>query len=376
MKNFFKYAVVVVALIFAVPAVSSAMSFRISDNPSIGSSEAVAGDMYIMGGNVTSAGNVDGDLVVGGANIVVSGNVGADLAVGGGNITVLSNVGDDARIGGGTVVVAGKVGGDLIVGGGQVTVSGSGVSGDAVIGGGNVRLDASVAGDLLVGGGDVYINSQIGGDVKIEADKVTLGKDALIFGNLTYKSKAEMVKEDGAVVNGTVDFKLLTSKAVSPKSSGIFSGFLVWKFLTLLVCALVVGLVFRRYSKEIAVLAVQRPWFELGRGLVAVVIIPIVSILLFAIAIAAPLGIVGLLGFAIMMIFACILSPVILGSVVYRYFSKRELEISWKSILLGVFLHTLLGFVPFVGFLAQMLLALLALGAMLALKMRIAKEWR
>lgn len=375
MKKFFKYLVVI--LIIAVPVMSLAMEFRAGDQPSVKQSEKITNDVYMGGSSVTSAGSITGDLIAGGGSVVVSGDVSGDVMAGGGNVSILSNIGDDVRVGGGTIIVQGKVGGDLIIGGGQVNVSGPGIGGDMTIGGGNVRIDAPVTGNLLIGGGNIYINAPIGGNVKIEADKVTLGSAAIISGNLTYKAKQELVKEEGAVVNGEISFTPRAEKRIHPAALvAIFSAFLLWKFFALLACALLVGMVLRRYSMEVVTLATGRPLFEIGRGLLVVIVMPIVSILLFVTLVGIPFGILGLIGFVAIMLFAWILTPIILGSVVYRYFSKKELEVSWKTILLGVLLYTVLGFIPFLGWLAQCLLMLLTLGAMVAFKLRIVKEWR
>lgn len=375
MKTIFKY--ILIASVFLIPVVSLAAEFRTGENPSTGKDEVIANDLYIAGGSITSAGKINGDLVIGGGNIVISGDIKEDLTIGGGNISIFSNVGDDIRVGGGTIIINGKIGGDLIVGGGQVTISGPGINGDMAIGGGNIRIDAPIIGDLLIGGGNVYINAPIGGNVKINADKITLGKNAIISGNLNYKSSEEIIKEDGAVIKGVVDFELIKKGSVPSKVlAGIFSVFLLLKFLSLLVCALVVGLLLQRYSKEIITKAIKRPLLELGRGIIVMILIPIISLLLLITVIGIPFGILGLLGFIIMMLFAWIIAPIILGSVVYRYFSKKELEISWKTILLGVVIFILVGLIPFIGSLVRALLILITLGVITAFKLQVIQKWR
>jgi hypothetical protein len=65
------------------------------------------------------------------------------------------------------------------------------------------------------------------------------------------------------------------------------------------------------------------------------------------------------------------------GSLAYKWMLKSaEYEISWKTILLGVAIYTLLGFIPFVGALAKCILFLIALGSMMKIKWAVAKEWR
>ena len=377
MKKVFAY--VLVLAMFAVPLLSYAAEFRAGEQASIGKNEKIVNDVYIAGGSVTSAGGVTGDLVTAGGNVLISGDVGADLIVGGGNVTILSNVGDDLRAGGGTVILNGKVGGDAIVGGGQVTVGGPGIGGDLVIGGGMILVNAPVDGNLTAGGGSVYINAPIKGDVKIEAEKVTLGSGAVISGNLTYKSTKELIKEDGAVVKGKIDFEQKVSKKmdISPAVFvALFGAIALWKFFALLASALVVGLLLKRYNKEIIRFATERPLFELGMGVVVMIVVPIISIFFFVTLVGIPFGVISLLGFAILMLFAWIITPIILGSVVYKYFTKREYEVSWKTIILGVLLYCVLGLVPFFGSLAQTLLMWITLGSMCAFKMKVIKEWR
>lgn len=370
---------VIVLAMFVMPLVSNALEFRGGEQPSVSKNEKVANDLYMGGGSVTSAGSIKGDLVTGGGNILISGDVGGDLMAGGGNISIISDIGDDVRVGGGTVVLSGKVGGDLIVGGGQVNISGAGVGGDAVIGAGNLSIDAGVAGNVYIGGGNVYINAPIGGNVKIEAEKVTLGSSAVISGTLTYKAKNELTKEAGAVVKGEVKFEPIKNKNknISPFAvAAIFSAVIVWKFFALLACALLVGLMLRKFNKEIAQFAVKRPFFELGRGVLVMVAMPIISILFFVTIVGIPFGVAGLLGYALIMLFVWVISPIVLGSVLYSYLFKKEIEISWKTILLGVIVYSLLCLIPFVGWLVQMLLMFITLGSLVALKLQIAKEWR
>jgi len=375
MKKILGY--VLVSIMFILPTISFAAEFKTGENVSVGINEKIINDVYLTGASITSAGNVTGDLFTIGGNAVISGDVSADVIAGGGNITILSDIGDDLRVGGGTIVIGGKIGGDLLVGGGQVTVSGAGVGGDVAIGAGTLRIDAPIKGDLLIAGGDVYINTTIGGDVKIEAEKVTLGSGTIISGNVTYKSTKEMIMEEGAIIKGTIDFQPISKKSVSPFAFlAIFSTLFLVKFLTVLACALLIGLGLRRYIKDILNLATKNIFTKMGRGFMFIIIMPILSLFLLATVIGIPFGILGILGFIIVMIFSCIITPIILGSVVYGYFSKRELEVSWKTILLGVLLYMILGIIPFIGWLAQTLVMFTVLGSVVTFKWQIFKQFK
>jgi len=379
MKNILGIALLL--LIATSPVVSTAASFRSGQQVSLSTTESINENLYVAGGTITSAGAVVGDLLVAGGTIIVSGPVSADLAAAGGSMTLTAPVGGDARIVGGTIVLSSSVGGDLVVAGGTVTVGGTGIKGDTAIAGGTVSIDAPIEKDLDIRGGSVYINGPIAGSVTIDAETLTLGKSAVISGDLTYKATKEMTKEDGAVVRGKITFEPRPSRMPDAKESSaafaaIVSAWLFGKFLMLLVSALVIGLLLRRYSTEIVTRATARPLLELGRGLLAIIALPVVSILLLVTVIGIPFGVLGIIGFFAVLIFTWMVTPIVVGSALYTYSSKKPYEVSWKTILLGVVVCSVLSLIPVFGGLAQSLLSLLTLGAMVSLKSEILKQWR
>ncbi|MDO8576009.1 MAG: hypothetical protein Q7R90_01710 [bacterium] len=363
-----------------IPVVAFAAELRIGESPSFSSSETVQKDLYLAGGNVTSSGKVTGDLGIGGGNILVNGPVSQDLFVGGGSITIVADVGDDLRVAGGNIILSGKVGNDLVAAGGQTSISGGGVGGDVLWAGGMLRVDAPVGGNMQLAGGEVVINSRVRGNVSFKGQKLILGKDAVIDGNLDYSAQKEATMEAGAVVKGKTNFEQL--KNVVPKTSGkgiiaILSLLFLGKFLSLLVFALAFGLFFRRYAALLVDNAVAQPLLETGRGLIILIVLPVVSIMLLVTLIGVPLGILGLIGFAALLLVASPLAAIIVGSVVHKWmFKPAEYQIVWQTILLGVAVYTLLGLIPVLGGIVKFVLILLAIGSMMKIKWDMAKEWR
>ena len=362
-----------------VPVVALAAEFRAAEQISLPATQSIKDDLYIAGGAVTSAGNVSGDVVAGGGNVLVSGTIGADLTAAGGTVTVLADVADDVRVAGGNILIQGKVGDDLLVGGGQIQVGGSGIGGDVAIGGGTIRIEAPVGGSIKIGGGEVYLNAPVGGTVEFMGDKLTLGSGAVISGDLIYTSPKKATMEEGAVVRGETtyteskDTRSISKTGLAALLSLAFFGM----FLTQFACALLLGLVFRRYAMTLVENAVTQPLLEMGRGLVVLIVLPVVSVLLFFTLIGVPLGFLGLFAFIAAMLGVWMIVPIILGSIAHhKLFKTAAYEVSWKTILLGTALYVLLGIIPIIGGLAQFALILLTLGAMLKLKWDIAKEWR
>lgn len=374
-------AMLVIAFLL-VPSVAPAAEFRTGSQTSLASSETLNEDVYMTGGNVTSAGIVQGDLIATGGSVLVRGPVFGDLLAGGGNVTILGEVGDDLRAGGGNVVVSGAVDGDAIIGGGQVNLAGGKISGDAVIGAGVLRIESAITGDARIGGGEIYINAPIGGNVQIQADKVTLGPNARIQGNLSYKAKKEAIFEEGAVVRGDVNFTELAQRSVPTKLvpgilAGIFSLWLIGKFLVALAGALLIGLIFKKYSRELVRIATAEPLLEFGRGVIFAIVVPVFSIVLLVTIIGIPLGIMGFLVYGATMIFISLAAPIVIGSVTHKWFKKAAgYEVNWKIILLGVCVYSLLGIIPLVGWIARCIATTITLGAALKIKWGLIKDWQ
>lgn len=358
-----------------MPTLGRAAEVRAGDQPSVKEEERLTEDIYIAGGNVTSAGALGADLIAAGGTVLVSGDVAADLAAAAGSVTVLGNVGDDVRAAGGNILLRSEVGGDVVLAGGQLNIGGS-IAGDLLAGGGAVRVDAPVSGNVRIGGGDVYLNSAISGNVEVYTDKLTLGKGARIAGSLTYAAGKEATMEEGAVVSGEVTFNKRERTVSVGGIVAIISLALIATTLSQLAAALLLGLVFRRYAVRLVETAAAKPLLEVGRGLIICIVLPVASLMLLWSLIGIPLGILGLLIFAMTIVFLWIITPVLLGSFAYRSFFGGEFDVNWKTILLGVFVYALLGLIPIVGWLAQFILMLLTLGAVAKMKWEIAKEWR
>ncbi len=367
-------------IVLCIPVFAAAAEVRTGEQPSLPANETINDDLYIAGGNVSSSGKVNGDLIAAGGTVLISSAVLQDLIVGGGSITILGNVGDDIRVGGGNITISSKVVGDVVAGGGQVQISGAGIGGDVLWGGGTIRIEAPVAGSLMLAGGNVYINSPIKGNVEFKGDKLTLGSGAVIQGNLTYASANPADIQQGAVVRGETKYEKQESKANGAMKAGIATFLtlaLLAKFLMTLASALAFGLIFQKYAIAMVRGAAAGPLLELGRGFAVVVITPIASVVLLVTVLGIPLGLLGLVAFVAMCIFASIAGPIVLGSVVHKLTMKpNDYQVTWLTILIGVVLYSILGWIPIIGWLARFVIFLITLGATMKIKWDVVKSWR
>ncbi|MFA6177508.1 MAG: hypothetical protein WC694_01275 [Candidatus Paceibacterota bacterium] len=382
MKNFNRVLVVLILILLVFPVLGFAAEFRAGQQISLTSLEKTEGNLYMAGGTAVSAGNANKDLLIAGGTVLVSGLVTEDLFVVGGNITVSNQVSGDVRIGGGNIIISGNVLGDVVVGGGQIILSGKSIGGDLTVAGGTIRMDSEVKGSVKMAGGEIYINAPIEGNVNIKTKKLTLGPNANIKGNLNYEAANPITIEERGKVRGETIFTQLkvsdrANKNIATWMLGFFTFVLIAKFLMLLATALIVGLIFRRYSQELVEKATANPLKELGRGIITIIVLPVLSIILLISIIGIPFGILGLLSFIMLFIYTGIITPIFLGALIYKWiFKKSVYVVNWKTILLGVIICSLLGLIPFLGWIIICVSSAITLGAALNIKWQVVKGWR
>jgi cytoskeletal protein CcmA (bactofilin family) len=324
---------------------------------------------------VDAAGEITGDLFAAGGNVFLGSAVAADVLTAGGNVTILSDVQDDVRAVGGTVTVGGAVSGDVAAVAGQTSLTGEGIAGDVLWAGGALTVNAPVDGTLRLAGGEVYINAPVAGDVHFRGEQLTLGSGARIEGDLSYRAPQEATIQEGAAVNGEITYEERPS--VQPGRADLAAGLAVFAsvaflmgILMRLTGALVLGLGARPFALDLARVVRERPWASLGKGFVALVITPVLGALLLATIVGVPLGILTFVGYAVALIAAALLSPVLLGSLLHAWRRGGEERVSWATILLGVLIFILLTLIPIIGWIIELILLLMVLGGLCTIKWR------
>jgi len=331
-------------------------------------------NVYTAGGAVTVTSNVTGDLVAAGGNVLVQGDVEEDLMAGGGTVIVNGKVGGDIRIGGGNVTITAAVGGDVLAGGGTITLANSAqVSGDLVLGGGAVLVDAPIAGDVRIGGGSVNINSRIGGDVIIEADQeLVFGSKSVITGKIKYRGIKEAVVEEGAQIS-EIEFSKLARKGGAKGAVGGIAGAVVWT-IGMIIAGLLLLKFFRRRVRTVVDRAFDRPWLNLGIGFLFAVALPVAGVILLITIVGVYAALILFAWLGLIYLVVSVIAAMFLGATILRWLKKSE-GLRWTTLVLGAVLLMILKFIPFVGWLACLVIWLIAFGATLrTVKERIIEE--
>lgn len=288
----------------------------------------------------------------------------------------------------GTIIVRGTVTGDIATAAGTVHVTETGeVGGNIEAAAGTVRIDGTVGGDVNVAGGTVEIGetAQIGGNldagagylalhgtvdgtVRAGAEEFVLGPTASVGGDVRYDA-ATFTRDPGAAVGGSVVQDESIGDSAGP-DSGEFAlpswlGVVYGLFVNLLLGAILL-VAFPSFSARVAERVAERPAKSGGVGLLTLVVVPIVLVVLLFTIVGIPLSLVGTIVFGVSAWVAVVYGQFAVGS---WALSLADRENRWLALVVGLVGFALLGAIPVLGGLLELVAFLLGLGA-LALTLR------
>jgi len=338
-------------------------------NVSVPSGQAVGTD-YLNAGNTVDVGSdVKGDVMLAGGNVSYSGNATGDILLAGGTVRVKGNSDGDVRIAGGNITLDGAVAKNVTIAGSSVIIEeGSVVNGNLYIGGGNVELRGQVKGNVIVYASQVVFSGKVGGNAEFRSSSVLIRDDARIDGNLTYSSDNEISLKAGTV-GGSVTRKPMQNFAQSIESQQAQKGpnalLIIWQFLSLLVMGSVLYLIFHRQAKEvIAPITKEEVWRQVASGFIALILNPLIILFIFITIIGVPLALLLLFAYAIFIICASAISPVLVGRLLnskLKFYEQKD-GVLWVDFVIGYLLMQIIGMIPVLGPLALVFLFLFSFG--------------
>ena len=291
---------------------------------------------------------VDGiDGVAG--TIVVRGTVEGDLSAAAGSVRVAEagRVAGDVRVAAGTVAVAGTVGGNVEAGAGSFELTDGG------------RID----GTLDVGAGSITVDGVVGGDVRAAADSVVLGPNAVVDGEFRYDAETFSESPDASVAGGVVEDPGLRGDAgiaFGPDLVPSWVGPAYGAAVTLALGAVLL-FAFPRFSRGVADGVGADPLVSVGVGLLALVLTPIALALVAVTVVGIPLALAGFAAYGVALWVGSVYGRYALGAWVLDRAGGSN---RWAALLLGVVAVALIGPLPWLGGLVELVVLLLGLGAL------------
>jgi len=328
-------------------------------------------DFFSAGASAELDKRIDGDAFLSGGRVAVRGPVKGDAVVAGGDINITDTVGQDLYAAGGSIALSAQVVGNARIAGGQVTISPrGGIAGKAIIAAGSVQLSGRVGRYLVIYAESVRIEGEVGGDLRVTARSIEIGPDARINGKLDYRSPQVAMIDPHAVIAGGVARNDLDWGKEQAGGLARVAGWisLVLFLLGLLVVGLVLIAVFPRFSMAAAANVRSQPWVSLGLGFALVLCVPVAAVLFLVTVVGAPLGLLLLFFYPVMLLLGYLTGALFLGDVAMGWLAHRRgrsLTAAMRSAALAIALLLLLlaARIPVSGGLAVMALVMLGLGA-------------
>lgn len=359
------------ALFLILPVGVSAYQVHKGQSIIIGKDEIINDNLYIAAANITIEGRVRGDVFCAGQNIVIKGPVEGSVFCAGQSIVVDGPVSGSVRVAGSAININNVVGQNVNAFGATVNLSdASKVGWDVLIGTASANLNGEINKDLHGGGAAITINGKVGKNVNLSlGDKnsqLTLGDRANIGGNLSYQAEKDASISDKAKIAGKTERKeFKRSDWQGPKLGKIIFWGLIYSILASILVGLVLIGLFKRPIITTTEHMLKSIWASIGLGFAAVVLGPIALILLALTLVGIPLALL-LLGVWIIAIgISKIVAGIFVGRVlVQKYWSAKKDSLVWQMII-GIIILSLIAIIPFIGWLAALIIMFWALGGML-----------
>ena len=226
-------------------------------------------------------------------------------------------------------------------------------------------MAGTIAKDLSIMAGSIRLSGTVRGDVVLQGGEIQLLEGTVIEGSLLYKSPGEATIHPGARISGEITHEKVEWEGPLEWEKQHRGGYGIVFSLTLIVAAVVLYLVFPRFTMSAAGRVSASPWASLGIGLVVLIVTPFVAILLMATVLGVWVGLTLLALYFVALIPGLLISCFFLGDWGARRL-KRDVTSTGRrliSVAVVIILLGLIQLVPVIGGLLLFILLLSGLGA-------------
>jgi cytoskeletal protein CcmA (bactofilin family) len=320
------------------------------------------GDLFATRPRITVEDTVPGDVMLVANVIVFRGHANGDYLATADRQSVAGHIGGSARAVGRQVRLSANIGRNATIAGGLVQIDGrTSIGQNAYLAGQEVRMGGVVRGNLQVTGRQVVLDGTVDGNVNVDAERLRVGPNARIGGNLLYRVPREHVTIDpGAQIRGR-------QIAVEPsRGPDVFrlAGLLI-STLGFLAAGAAAVLLFPRWARAAAEAAARRPIATTAIGLLLLVGVPIVATIVAITIIGIPLALILMVLYAIALYLARVVPAVWIGRRLLGTRGGSGRAGAGLAFLIGAVILLVVGLIPILGGIVTFLATLMGLGALI-----------
>jgi hypothetical protein len=340
--------------------------YAVPDEHADGQAAIIAGDYFAAGAHVSLVSPVDGDAFIAAARMDLNRSIKGDALLAGGRISVSDRVGGSVYATGANVTIDAPVAGNARLAGSHVEISKFGrVFGKTTLVGARILMLGTSGGQLVMFGEQVTLDGEVEGNVTIAARTLSIGPNARVAGKLTYRGALPAQIAPGALIAGgmsylSFDFEDETFQPVARVIAWIGAiAFTIGLFLIGMLAIIVAP----QSTARISTLGRRRPIASIALGLVAVVCVPVASLLLMLSVVGLPIALMLALMWPMALIFGYLAGVMTMSDAIAGPSADAK---GRRIFLLAMGLGVMLLFarVPFAGWMIGMILLIMGVGAM------------
>ena len=348
-------SLVIGSVFAAVPTLASGQN---SDDALV-IDQPVETDVYAAHREVKVRSAIDGDLVTAGRRVTVDGDVTGDIIVAAQEIKIQSDVGDDVRAAGQYIRITAPVSGHVVAAGQKVTIDRD-VGDWAWLAGNSVEVLGNVGSSLKIRATEIRIDAEVDGNVELIGDELDLGPNAVVRGDLRWRSSNEAEISPDAQIDGEFIEEPLPGLVEDLSAGGKYS-----LPLNTIVAVMVLFLLFSRSLRVSADRIATRPGRSLLLGLAVFFVMPILTVLLFLSGVGVWLGFAVLVIYLVVLLLGVLTGLFAASNLVLRRFHQNPaLWQSLAAIFVTVVAVGLLAKIPWLGIILVVAILLIGVGAL------------
>lgn len=320
-----------------------------------------------FGNDVVLSDNVSGTSMIAGESTETKGDVQGINFMAANNIK-FGGQSDYLACAGNSIKIGGRVLNDTFIAGNIIDIKSSAyLERDVMIAGSDVEINGSIGRNVTIYAAKVVIDeASIGGNVKIYAEDVTIGDLAKIVGNVSVPKDAKT-----KISSNITD--ITKTSAIHTEDADVFMQFLVnkvWSFMGIVlvfaVFTLLLPNIFNKIQKKYEKVDFNQGIESITKGLVFLIIVPVLSIVCLLIPFGTPLSLIMFALYIIVIYLSKMFFAYLLGYKIWQKYFKSDINLLVVGII-GLLVLFVLDFIPIIRGLSSMISLLFGIGILVEL---------
>ena len=306
----------------------------------------------------------NGSVAGAGQSVELTGSVNGFSAIAGNNIK-MKGQSDYAFIAGNDININSNINNDAFVAGNLITFENDTIiKRDTVVAGSDVELSGTFERNVSIYAGKVTVKgAKIKGNLKIYSENINVDNQSTVEGTLYYPENSKYKVDEGASINKTEKTPAIQTEDEENYFATLSAK--IWSFLGLALIFAAMTLffptIFDKINEKYEKFEVSEAVEVFTKGLVVLILVPVISLLLFLTMIGVPLGIVLLVIYGLSLYLSTIFTSYLIGYKIWQKVFNKKVHVLLFG-LIGLFVLLILELIPGVKTLISIITVLVGLG--------------